>query len=475
MADAPRLPVTAEASSYAPYSFTAILAVGVAAVFAVVMVVFTVSAFVYSQPFVQPVLLVMPVAAVVLAFAARRQILGSEGTRAGLQLASAAWWIAIVGGLGYTAYLAAVAFAVRQDAASQFDVWAKNVAEADPLDPKNPALLRAFHATLPPARQQSLPPTQPDRILNEQREELAQFRTLDVIRLACRNRGATAFAAGGVQAWEQDAKGELNCKLGGTLRCPEGEFELAVPMGRMPVEGRPVWQIRPSNSGYLVAGRLTRYGQLVRDLEYSAAGYVTQVVLPMLDQYRDSPSVVASLTRPPAGGMTPRERADRDRFVRVAAVGGLGWTVPAPDRVLTHDLFAPTDAAREATARQRFANAVRGGQFAPAGVLSQATGDTAPITTVTDKQVESRVAIELKVTAAEQPCRGLVVLACDDPALIGKLNELRAAAGTDPLAGFQRGAAGQVPWRVVRFESDMRPIPPRQGMGGPPQPGMPPG
>ena len=53
-----------------------------------------------------------------LAFAARRQILSSEGTKAGLPIATAAWWVAVVGGLGYLAGLSGFQRRILDHAAS---------------------------------------------------------------------------------------------------------------------------------------------------------------------------------------------------------------------------------------------------------------------------------------------------------------------------------------------------------------------
>lgn len=475
---APRLPVTAQASTYAPYSLTAVLAVAVAGLFLVFLLAVSATAFLTGQPFIQPMLLAFPTIALVLAFAARRQILSSEGTRAGLNLCTIAWWIAVLGGLGYAAYLAAVAFAIRRDAAGQFEAWAVNVAEADPTDLRNAAFYRAYHATLEPARQDSLRPTEIDRILKERRDEVQHFRHCDIIRLAFRNHGATTFSAAGLQTWEQDSQQGLSCTLAGQMKTPEGEFGLTVPMLRQPVNGKPTWQIKQAPSGYVQSARVTRYGQLVHEVEQSGVAYGYMGLLPVLSTHGANPAALTGVKQPGEAAAL-REKLDREAFARTGALGGIGFLLPEPadaDRFVTQNLFTPTDPSQADSARRRFLQCVRSGRMSPPGMLSQSQSgaNTAPLLRITDKQVEMRLPVELQVSTNEMPCRGILVIACNDPAMLARLNELRQAAASDTLSEYQTGTALKLPWEVVRFESEMRPMPqPRQAGPGGDMPGMP--
>src|SRR5262245_49696607 len=97
VAPAPRhpAPTSVDANNYAPYAVLAIIALVVGIVFAVLLLALAVMAFRSGQAFIQPLMLVLPFATLILAFAGRRQILNSEGARAGLPLVNAAWWIAV--------------------------------------------------------------------------------------------------------------------------------------------------------------------------------------------------------------------------------------------------------------------------------------------------------------------------------------------------------------------------------------------
>src|SRR5262245_39841596 len=118
MADAtpaPALASTADTVPYVPVSWMAVAAITVAGLFVIVLVLLAFSALLANNPRVQPELLALRALGIVLGFAARRVIRNSEGTRTGENLANMAWWISLVAGLGYAAYLLAIDYSVRRD------------------------------------------------------------------------------------------------------------------------------------------------------------------------------------------------------------------------------------------------------------------------------------------------------------------------------------------------------------------------
>src|SRR4051794_20298782 len=100
----PALPSTADPTPYVSVSWMAVAAATAAGVFVVIMLALALSAFASKMPLLIDELLALPVIGIVLSFAARRMIRNSEGTRTGENLANAAWWVCLVGGLGYAAY-----------------------------------------------------------------------------------------------------------------------------------------------------------------------------------------------------------------------------------------------------------------------------------------------------------------------------------------------------------------------------------
>src|SRR5690348_16118686 len=120
---APALPSTADPIPYVPVSWMAVAAFAVASLFVAILLAFGIAAFLAKKPLVQAELLALPAVGVVLCFAARRVIRNSEGTRTGENLANTAWWICVIAGLGYAAYLLAIDFAIRRDAKAELERW----------------------------------------------------------------------------------------------------------------------------------------------------------------------------------------------------------------------------------------------------------------------------------------------------------------------------------------------------------------
>src|SRR5262249_3163627 len=68
-------------------------------------------------------LLLVPVTGLVLSIIARSHIRNSEGTRTGVGLANASWWVCMLGGAGFAAFLAANDVALRQESQRQSDAF----------------------------------------------------------------------------------------------------------------------------------------------------------------------------------------------------------------------------------------------------------------------------------------------------------------------------------------------------------------
>jgi hypothetical protein len=102
---------------YRPISLLAIGALGLASVFAILVLIVGGKALFSGTPFALGMgLLVLPIAGGALAVVALWQIRASEGTRAGSVLATVALWLSLLFGLGYAAYSLATYFAVRAQA-----------------------------------------------------------------------------------------------------------------------------------------------------------------------------------------------------------------------------------------------------------------------------------------------------------------------------------------------------------------------
>jgi hypothetical protein len=477
MADAaPRLSPSGDPVGYAPYSVTAVLSAILAGIFLLVIVVLGGAALIGGQQLVEPLLLIMPIAILVLAFAARRQIANSEGTRVGFNLCNFAWWVAVLGGSGYAAYLVGRMVGVQQDTKDALVQWMGYLQKADPIDPRNPDFHRAFQMTIDTGRQKSLEIRSAAEIEVVQRGfhddtpstiGITRFRQLDLVRVLHRNRDYNPqFTFDGLQSWEQDQSG-LRAKSAGTLRTPEGEFKLNFDMMRQIVE-RPTWRVVAPAGGFVGSAKLTRYGQQLEKMELYGRSLVYTALLTTftgLPQMR--PRLPADFENP--GDYLQGLRYYSRVMAESAAVGIAATVRPEPPGYETRiksQYFAPAPGAaadKDGDPREKFFTAWTEGRITPAGVILQETPDQFPILTVTEKSVELRVPVEIqqpRMESSQAAARGAVVLVCDDPEYIGKLNELRRAAATEaPQESPLPGAVGEtIPWRIVRIVSDMKPV-----------------
>ena len=102
---------------YQPLSGYAVAAVIVAGAFAVPLVGLVLVGLVSHRTPLSYELLLIPVVGLILSIIARSHIRNAEGTWTGTGLANAAWWVCVLGGAGFAAFLAANDFALPRVAA----------------------------------------------------------------------------------------------------------------------------------------------------------------------------------------------------------------------------------------------------------------------------------------------------------------------------------------------------------------------
>jgi hypothetical protein len=493
----PALPSTADPTPYVPVSWMAVAALTVAVVFATLLVILGGIAFTSKKPLLMGELLLLPVVAIVLGFAARRVIRDSEGTRTGENLANVAWWLSLILGLCYAAYLFAVSFAIRRDASGEAEKWMALVNKGD-----DDAVALAFHRTLPPGARQGISPTDRGAMQLRFRNELLAFANGDLLRVAQRNKGELNFAVDSVK-WEMKPGGVIECLLTGTVKCPEGTFPVSIPMkGTEGVSGEGggrQWTVeRPQAGGFIDQSRATRtpYGWMLVLLEagggnfgheyvettarggpgshyYAYRAYIKQESGP-----RKLGDLVARVSPPPPPGgwvevaLVPRWQLAFAGPCRLAGEAGY------PEYLANQFYALPGGEPPRPEKKEQFFAAYDRLGIRPAGELLKGP-DGAPIDkentiTVTESAVEVRVPVEIPLpgtSGRREAARGRVVVVCRDPALLADLKQLKA--GANPAQGTQREPEEvlqkSASWRVLRVESDMAPVsvgPPPPGPGG---------
>ncbi len=494
MADAPRLLTTNEPTGYAPYSITAILALLLTIVFAGTLLILGTLAFIGGQQLVEPLLLVLPVGILVLAFAARRQIQNSEGTRAGLPFCSFAWWVAVLGGCGYAAYLVGRLIGVQSDTKDALTAWIATLEKGDPVDTRNLDFHRAFQKTLDTGRQQSIDVVPVDgKPVDVKEIEAAQkgfledspnmigvirFRQSDLVRTLYRNREfGPKFTFDGLQTWDQDASG-LRAKSAGTLTTPEGVYKLNFDMMRqVPPDGRPIWRVVAPQQGFISAAQFTRYGQQIFEIEANGRKLVYDAFLPLFGTVTYlRPAILQELSQPDFAKFTFLKQL-LGRSAAFGGIGGVPLEPPGYETQIKSQFFVPLnrlDANKDGDSREKFYAVWREGKIVRPGTILQDTPDEAPLMSVSEKMLEMRVPVEIqlpRMEASQSAARGAVVLVCDDAEFIAKLNDLRKAAASDPLIDpVALKGDRPVPWKIRRLESDMKLVKAarKETPGGPP-------
>jgi len=489
---APALTSTADTTPYVSVSWVAVGAATAAYLFIGLLFVFGIVAFRERKPLLLPELLILPVIAIVLSFAARKLIQNSEGTRTGIlfgiDLVKSSWWVALVGGLGFWAYLFAIDYSIRRDAARQSEQWIGLVTKKDLAQDD---INRAFLRTLDPGRRASISPENTAQIQAEFGPLFLSFEQTDLVLLARRNPGECTFSEGVVKDWLYQP-GMTKCSYAGVVKCPEGsfpiEFELRGSEGGAKVDASKSEQVgrqwavtfQPGQKFFLQDKVLrTAYGwriaELERSAEITAQRFVTdagrdvstraflyqQQITPTPDVKLLEKAVVASHARlwsfdfPLAFTMS----ADYTPYIQNQFLRLPGGNEPTPEM---KELFLRTW--------------LENGLLLPGRRIKEnEKTDTSSFLTVTDTAIEVRVPCEVPLYGSGTAARGRLVLVCTEPDVLAELKSLRAAAKPNEGTASPPDTFGKraIRWRVVRVESDMKEVKVQPGPGGPGGPGGP--
>ncbi|HTU17957.1 MAG TPA: stage II sporulation protein M [Gemmataceae bacterium] len=260
-------PVT---ETYRPLSLLALAGFGIAVIYALVVLIGAAVALFNHIPWLMPSwTFLLPVAALVLCWAARLRIDGSEGTLSGLAFAAWGMRLAIVVGLTYTAYYGATFFAVRGkavDCADSFFEYLKKgqtdqaflltqgipIKDMESADRRN-MLEARFNA---PEGAASV-------------GKLTRFRQAQVVRYIEMGGAETNIALQGVSKWEHDKDG-YRVVLRYHIHTPLGDFDTSLAtFGRDSKPGEPKggqWQVDLTGSEMVIppqAMKRTPHGEEV--------------------------------------------------------------------------------------------------------------------------------------------------------------------------------------------------------------------
>ncbi|MBA4186550.1 MAG: hypothetical protein C0467_00885 [Planctomycetaceae bacterium] len=485
----PALGSTADTTPYVSVSWVSVGAATAAGLFLGLLFAFGIVAFREKKPLLLPELMILPVIAIVLSFAARKLIQNSEGTRTGIlfgvDLVKSSWWVALVGGLGFSAYLFAIDYSVRRDAAHQAEQWVGFVLADD--------VNRAFLRTLEPGRRASLSPDNTAQLQAEFGPGYLAFEQADLVLLAKRNPGACTFSTGVVKDWLYQP-GTTKCTFTGTVKCPEGsfpiEFELRgieggvkSEMAKSDLVGRQ-WAIsfQPGQK-YILQDKISRtaYGWRMAELERSAET-AARGAGGFLDAAAVGPGMRAFLYQ---SQITPTPDPKLLERAIVASHARL-WSFDLPMAFTITPDYSPyiqnqfirhrDGSEPSAEMKELFLRTWMENGLLPPGrrIKDNEKTDVHSIVTITDIAIEVRVPCEIPLYGSGTAARGRLVMICTEPEVLAELRTLRAEASNEQGTTSPPDSFGKRPfrWRVARVESDLREVKVMPtGPGGPRGPG----
>ncbi len=509
MADAPKLNSATDATAgrYATLSWLAVLSLVVAVLFVVLLLWLSWQAYSTGQPLMQWWLFVFPVAGVLLAFVARREVQNSEGARTDKGMAGAAWWACVVGGACYFAYLLANDLAVRAESEQVVVKWADKLAAAKPAEAGDKATWEAFEKTLDPGSPMVGNPQA--AYLPQVAMHYGQFRNTPLLLVWARNRDAATFTPNGLRTWDLATDGKLTCEAAATLSCPEGDFPVVIGLQGVVADPKTkvrTWQVVPGQQFKFIdldTAPRTRYGWMIDDLQREAANAADQFFLAYGSVPPFGPSLAIDRYMGPHRSADYTERLGKPEGLafRLMLVGPsailVGPTdptqVPAADR--SPHFFTGTSGQPHTDApftRPDGQKVPDGGLSTLQKVWAQPTlsligpafrsrlrnPDMAPRFPLVDTADPARVVVKVPVDfhprrdefTGKTFSTGLLVMVCDDPAALKDLTAARddAKAGRDKPKAEYPGPSRPFPFRVVRFESDLLPVAaPEAQPGGP--------
>ncbi len=482
--------------NYAPLSWIAVLAFAIAALFAMILISLAYFAYRNNKPLIETWLYIPPVLGIVAAFAARRHIRNSEGTRTGLEWSTRGWWISVVGGLGYFTYVNATEYTVNYETKKQLATWAENCKKADLVTPNDPALGEAFYQTLPPSQRVAFSASNTTEMQNRFAQEMVTFRQNKLLMILQRNRDRAEIVPGTLMTWQVMPE-KIECTVAATLKTPEGEFPLVIPMVALLTKGKREWQIGAFDNYVQIASdtQRTQYGWLVEWLDGTARITAEQFLSSAAAKTNQDgfPVFVPDgiLAQPVAHDVFASRKFAKpvgDRIVfgavdRMALTGPLGlfWpTSPAYAKGIRGDFFVQTPLADGKmvpdASREDFLACWNNTGFdtlIPSGKTLSGSTDKNNLMRFFDDRVEVSVPIELKVPKADakgSAALGRLILTLDDPELLGELDRARELGlKGEKSNAFPEDLKQRMPaWKVTRIESNLKVIRAALGPGGPP-------
>ena len=349
--------------AYQPVSGYTVAATLVTGVFVVVLLAVLGFALFSKRQILGYELLALPAVGIGLAAAARAHIRQSEGTRSGLKIAAAAWWVSVLGGAGFGAYVYANQYFLERESAAFVQKFFDEI--------KADRLRHAFQSyAIHPSERDRASPDNPEQFDAQYGPSgFGMFKNHEFVRLIRQSGGDAEFEHIGVKDLAQDSGGFLITHIY-KMKCPEGLFEVRIGVQAAETKrgGKPQWQIaqKPQIAMSVKPEHLSEYGQLVRDLDGEGQAFYRG----WLTRVNSNATVMAHLLTTPLAHRRPLEES---LAAQTALVGGPATRLRLWTGALPADRRGPRD--REMAAH----GALIGGSVVPFMQATLAFDDLADI------------------------------------------------------------------------------------------------
>ena len=462
--------------SYQPVSAYAVAAAVAAGLFSVILIILLVAAFTASRAPMWIELLLIPIVGVILAAIARSHIRNSEGTRTGARLASAAWWVCVLGGAAFFAFIYANQVVLEQESRRFADGFFNEL--------RNGRKHHAFVYLLAPEDLHRASPDVPEPFeLAYLPNGFAYYKNHEMVRLILREGTSAEFEHMGTKDVEQVATGFQATHLY-KMRCPEGEFNIQIKLiaaeaktggksqlkWHIPADPYPNFSIKPE--------KVSTYGRLVTELEQEGSSYANSWAMHMT---QGRPTLAHLMTMPNAYRQPLELQLMTDSLTGgcTAALFPLRLELLPPERRANEAVAkaSPGTMAFEDLLQSGFFRADEAGTPLPIEkinrlravwassprieatlavrqlAMTQVPPDS-PTISVKDDVITVIVGVEIGLESPQQYARGSLGIECREPEVLALLKKYReqGMAGDDLVSLQSLPNRG---WRIAWLRTDM--------------------
>jgi hypothetical protein len=459
---------SADIADYQPLSTMAVASLVVACFFALLLVVTAIAGFATHKPAVSYEYLFVALVGFFLAVVARIQIRRSEGTRTGMQLTTIAWWICVLGGLGYGAYIVGSGRALRAQSEEFAASWFKDLREG--------RFNQAFVLTIDPARRRNVVPEDEHQLEAEFGPVLPGFRQNELVRFFVRNGTQVQVEPVGLRNWEPTTGG-YRVESSWRLLSPEGNIVLTIVLVGTDAKDAPTrqWHVVFSQSLAPTDMKPTSYGRLIPELVQDAGKLV--------GRWQEN----LATRRPALGQVWTLPEAKRPtieaHFAAQRLVAGPAGDLLAPDvpglRTPMPGFFKYNGSANVPDEKLAiFRRILSSGLVFRPQVTRGPVAET-PALEVSEKEVRITVPVEMQLPDLPlgSTTKARVHVVAANPEFVAKVWELRQAGAQDPNSAnlSPERVMKDLPspqWRIESLDSPLEPAPVQAGPGGAPPPGV---